>query len=87
MALGAVVLMTWLNTMPSVVSHGLEFGGVAAFQTPAQIIAFPLMAACGIAMAARKKRLGVATALVGIPSFMGVLGVIAFAIGVAIHGF
>jgi hypothetical protein len=67
-ALGAVVAMTWLNTMPSVVLHGLEFNsGFAALQTTAQIIAFPLMAACAIALAARDRRLGVATALVGIP--------------------
>ena len=58
MALGAVVLMTWLNFMPSVVRHGLDFGGVAAFQTPVQIIAFPLMGACAIALAARKPAAG-----------------------------
>ena len=43
MALGALVLMNWLNYMPSVVRHGLDFGGIAAFETPMQIIAFPLM--------------------------------------------
>src|SRR2546425_9086668 len=32
MALGALVLMNWLNYMPSVVLHGLDFGGVSAFQ-------------------------------------------------------
>src|SRR4051812_28113133 len=32
MALGAVVLMTWLSIMPSVVLHGL--GGTGAVQTP-----------------------------------------------------
>lgn len=45
------------------------------------------MAACAIALAARNRRLGVATALVSIPTLYGVLGVIAFAIGVAIYGF
>ena len=29
MALGALVLMTWLNYMPSVVRHGLDFEGLA----------------------------------------------------------
>ena len=86
-ALGAVVLMTWLNYMPSVVRHGLEFGGIGAIETPAHIIAFPLMAACAIAYAARNQRLGLATALVSIPTLFNVFGVIAFAIGVAIHGF
>ena len=73
MALGALVLMTWLNYMPSVVRHGLDFGGVAAFETPVRIIAFPLMAACAIALAARNQRLGLATVLVSIPTLFGVL--------------
>ncbi|MEO8320822.1 MAG: hypothetical protein ABI561_21140 [Bradyrhizobium sp.] len=30
MALGALVIMTWLNYMPSVVRHGFDFGGIAA---------------------------------------------------------
>jgi hypothetical protein len=86
-ALGAIVAMTWLNYMPSVVLHGLDFDGAALLQTPLQIIAFPLMAACAIAYAARNQRLGLAAALVSIPSFWGVFGVIAFTIGVALHGF
>ena len=87
-ALGAVVAMTWLNYIPSVVLHGLEFnGGFAAMQTTAQIIAFPLMAACAIALAARDRRLGLATALVSIPTLVNVFGVIAFAVGVSLHGF
>lgn len=87
-ALGAVVAMTWLNLMPSVVLHGLEFGsGFLALQTTAQIIAFPLMAACAIALAARDRRLGLATALVSIPTLFNVLGIIAFAIGVSLYGF
>ena len=56
-ALAAIVFMTWLNYMPSVVLHGLEFRGIGAFETPARIIAFPLMAACAIALAARNQRL------------------------------
>lgn len=45
------------------------------------------MAACAIALAARGRRLGVATALVSIPTLFNVFGVIAFAIGVSLHGF
>lgn len=87
-ALGAVVAMTWLNYMPSVVLHGLEFNsGFAALQTTAQIIAFPLMAACAIALAARDRQLGLATALVSIPTLFNLFGVVAFAIGVSLHGF
>ena len=87
-ALGAVVIMTWLNYMPSVVRHGFGFDNAySTLQGAAQIIAFPLMAACAIAYAARDQRLGIATALVSIPTFWFWLGVIAFAIGVSIYGF
>lgn len=87
-ALGAIVFMTWLNYMPSVVRHGLEFGSLyAAVQTTAQVIAFPLLGACAIAYAARDQRLGIATALVSIPTLFNLLGVIAFAISVSIYGF
>jgi hypothetical protein len=87
MALGALVLMNWLNDMPSAVRHGLDFKGLAAFETPLQIIVFPLMGACAIALAARSHRLGLATLLVGIPTLYGVMAVVAFGIGVFLHGF
>jgi hypothetical protein len=86
-ALGALVLMNWLNYMPSVVRHGLDFKGLSAFETPMQIIAFPLMGACAIALAARNRRLGLATLLVSLPTLYGVLAVVAFGIGVFLHGF
>ena len=87
MALGALVLMNWLNYMPSVVRHGLDFGGLSAFQTPVQIIAFPLMGVCAIALAARKERLGLAALLVSIPTLFDVLAVLAFGISVFVYGF
>ncbi|MCK1512051.1 hypothetical protein IVB22_05600 [Bradyrhizobium sp. 190] len=85
--LGALVLMTWLNFMPSVVRHGFDFRGVSAFETPIRMIAFPLMAACAIALAARGQRLGLATMLVSIPTLYGIFAVIAFGIGVILYGF
>jgi len=87
MALGTLVLMSWLNDMPSVVRHGLDLNGVSAFETPVRIIAFPLMAACAIALAARGRRLGLATMLVCIPTLYGLFALIAFAIGVMLYGF
>jgi hypothetical protein len=87
MALGGLVLMTWLNYMPSVVRHGLDFNGLSAFETPVQMIAFPLMGACAIALAARNQRLGLATMLVSIPTLYSVFAVIAFGIGVILYGF
>jgi hypothetical protein len=86
-ALAAIVFMTWLNYMPAVVLHGLEFKGVGAFETPVRIIAFPLMAACAVALAARNQRLRLATALASLPTFYSLIGLIVFAIGVSIYGF
>jgi hypothetical protein len=86
-ALGALVLMTWLHFMPSVVRHGFDFDGVSAFETPVRIIAFPLMAACALALAARGERLGLATLMVSIPTLYGVASVIAFGIGIFLYGF
>ncbi len=85
--LGALVIATWLNYMPSVLLHGFDFAGIAAFETTAQMIAFPLMAACAIALASRNRRLALAAVLVSIPTLLGVFGVIAFAVSVAVRGF
>src|SRR5256885_4222439 len=85
MALGALVLMNWLNYMPSVVRHGLDFDGLSVFQTTVQIIAFPLMGACAIALAARKERLGLATTLITIPTLFDVLASIAFRISAVLY--
>ena len=87
MTLGVLTLMTWLNYMPSAVRHGLEFKGLSAFETPMQIIIFPLLGACTIALAARSRRLGLATLLVSIPTLYGVIAVVAFGISVFLHGF
>jgi hypothetical protein len=70
-----------------VVLHGLDFVGLSAFQTPLQIIAFPLMGACAIALVARGQRLGLATMLVSIPTLFNVAAVIAFGISVFLYGF
>jgi hypothetical protein len=85
--IGAVVLVTWLSYMPSVAQHGLDFSGTGLYQSPAQIFLYPLMGACAIALAARSNWLWPAAALAGIPSFLGVIGMVTFAIGVAIYGF
>ena len=90
--LGALVLATWLNEMTSAVQHGLAFGSsYTALQTTAQIIAFPLMAACGIAYAARHQRPGTSAALVSIPTLFNVLfhavSVVVFAVSVMMYGF
>jgi hypothetical protein len=60
---------------------------LGAFETPVRIIAFPLLAACAIALAARNQRLGLATVLVSLPTFYSLIGLAIFAIGVGIYGF
>jgi len=90
--LGALVLATWLNELPSMAQHGLAFGSsYTAIQTTAQIIAYPLMAACGIAYATRGERPGTSAALVSIPTLFNVLfhavSIVVFAIGVMMYGF
>jgi hypothetical protein len=86
MVLGAVVLTTWLSIMPSVVLHGVGAGSGTAL-TPEQVVTFPLMGACAIALAVRNQWLWLATALVSIPTFMVSLGFVLFTITVAIVGF
>jgi hypothetical protein len=86
LVLGAVVLTTWLSIMPSVALHGLGAGSGTAL-TPAQVITFPLMGACAIALAARNQWPWLAAALVSIPTFMSTLSFVLFTIAVAIHGF
>jgi hypothetical protein len=85
--IGAIVLMTWLGYMPAVARHGLDFSGTGLYQSPAQIFIYPLMGACAIALAARGERFWSAAALAAIPSFLGVIGMVTFAIAVAIVGF
>jgi hypothetical protein len=87
-ALGAIVLMAWLNFMPSVVAHGYDLNTFFALpQTSIEAVAFPLIAACAIALAARNEHLGIATLLVAIPTLYKLFNGIAFLTGVLIHGF
>lgn len=87
-ALGTIIIMSWLNDMPSVVKHGLEFkSAFSAVETGAKIIAFPLVAACAITYAARGEHLGRATLLVAAPTLFNLVLLVGFAIGVMIYGF
>jgi hypothetical protein len=84
----AVVVMTWLNYMQSVVLHGLDFAGpYAALQTSAQIFAFSLMGASAIALAARNRRAGLAILLVSTPTLFNLVDAMAFFVALTIHGF
>lgn len=87
-ALGTIIIMTWLSDMPSVVAHGLVFkSAFSTVETTARIIAFPLMAACAIAYAAHNEHLGRATSLVAVPTLFNVVLLVGFALSVMIYGF
>lgn len=84
LALAAVVIMAWLNYISKAVGHGLDFGSM---ETLAQIIGFPLIAACAVVLAARNLELGIATLFVTVPTLFNSAGIGLFAIAVTIYGF
>ncbi len=88
MALGALVLMTWLNFMPSVVRHGLDFSGVSAFETP---VADHRVSADGrLRHRARRTQpsgWGLPHCWSAFPRCTACCAVIAFGIGVFLYGF
>ena len=87
-ALGTIIIMTWLGDLPSVVAHGLEFkSAFSTIETTARIIVFPLAAACAIAYAARNEQLARATLLVAVPTLFNIVLLVGFVIGVLIYGF
>ena len=83
---GAVIIVTWLKYMPTVLSSGIDAVGFGAIWSPAQIIVFPLLAVGAIGLAACNRRLGLAAALVGIPTLFNVAAVMAIAISITIRG-
>jgi hypothetical protein len=58
-----------------------------ALHSGLQIVAFPLMAACAIALSLRDQRQSLAAALVMLPTLVKIAGVLAFGMGVALYGF
>ncbi|HEX7789824.1 MAG TPA: hypothetical protein VF467_04775 [Afipia sp.] len=87
-ALGTIIIMSWLSDMPSIVAHGLEFKGMfSAVETTARIIAFPLIAACAIAYAAHDEHLGRATLLVVVPTLFTIVLLVGFIVSVMVYGF
>jgi hypothetical protein len=89
LAMALIILLTWLNFLPSVAIHGLDLGGnvFVALHMLFQIVLAPLLAVVVAALAIRGRRLALATILAVVPTLVGVLSVVAFAIGIAIYGF
>jgi hypothetical protein len=88
-ALAAIVVLNWFSDMVAVVLHGFDTAGSVSLTivTAVQILGYPLMAACAIALALREERLVTAAILVTVPMLISAGSIIAFAIGVAIYGF
>jgi hypothetical protein len=86
-ALGVVEMTRWLNLTAWVLQNGLQFDdGLAIQWTAAQIFINPAIAAWGIALAVRGERLGLATALIGVPTLYNLVGFSVYALWVLING-
>lgn len=87
-ALALNVLMAWPTYLPSIALQGIGGGhALTALHSGLQIVAFPLMAACAIALSLRDQRQSLAAALVMLPTLVKIAGVLAFGMGVALYGF
>lgn len=89
LGMALIILLTWLNYMPSVLRHGLELRGspFVILQMIFQILLAPFLAGTVAVLAMRGERLSLATLLAVLPTFVFALGVVAFGIAVAIYGF
>jgi hypothetical protein len=88
-ALAALVLLTWvLDDVWSIPINGLELdftlGGLVVVL---KIFIFPLAAIAAIYLALKDRRLGLACALVALPTVVKWIGIMLFAIAMAMYGF
>lgn len=88
-ALAAMIVLTWLTYVPSIILNWTEFpgSGLGGAIVLLQAAAFPLLALAAAALAWRNERLVLATVFVSLPTIVGLVGVLAFAISVALYGF
>ncbi|UTD28512.1 hypothetical protein [Bradyrhizobium sp. WD16] len=88
-ALAAIIVLNWFSDMVPVVLHGFDTAGSLSLTLvmELQIVGYPLIAACAIALALRAERLIAATILVILPMVVSAGSLVAFAIGVAIYRF
>jgi hypothetical protein len=90
LAMAAIIALTWLSFLPSIAIHGLDLkaGGISVIAAlfVFQIFVAPIVA-LAVALLALARRWTAACLLAVLPTYLGVAGVIAFAVDVAIHGF
>ncbi len=82
-------LLDWVSFVPSVANFWGEFpgSGFGGAHTIVQTIVLPLLGIAAIVLAWRGERLRLAATFAILPTLLNFLGVVAFAIGVAIYGF
>jgi len=96
-AMAIVILASWFSYLPSIQLHGLDLRGNllevtlgSAMVTAGlffQLIIAPVIALAIAGLALTGKQITLATLLAVLPTFIDVLGVVAFGISVAIYGF
>lgn len=96
-AMAIVILSSWFSYLPSVQLHGLDLsanlvevtlgGAMVTAGLFFQLIIAPVIALAVAGLALTGKQITLATLLAALPTFIGVLGVVAFGISVAIYGF
>ena len=79
-------MLNWVNMLPSVVRHGLDFNGFAIVSDLGFIL-YPVLAVTAAVRARTNERLLAASTLVSIPTLVNVAGTVAFGISVALYGF
>jgi hypothetical protein len=85
-SIAAVVVLNWVNMLPSVVLHGLDFNGFGIVSDLGFIL-YPVLAVTAVVLARTNERLLPASVLVSIPTLVNVAGIVAFGISVALYGF
>lgn len=89
LAMACIVLASWLSDLPSLTKQDMAFKGgiyINAYMLY-RIIACPFIVAISGTLAIKNERLKFAAILACLPTFIGLLGIFAFAIGIAIYGF
>jgi hypothetical protein len=96
-SMAVVILMSWISYLPSIQLHGLDMDSNlvevtlgSAMVTAGlvfQVFVAPLVALAIAGLVLMGKKLTLAMLLAVLPTLIGVLGVVAFGISVAIYGF
>jgi hypothetical protein len=89
LSMAVVILLNWASFLPSIQLHGLDFGadGTGGLVTFVLVILPPILVLAIAGLALTNMRPTLASLLAVLPTFIDVLGKVAFGIGVAIYGF